>query len=80
MRIGDSERRHRLVRRHHLGRTATDAVEVVEAVAALHSSDPITPYLACWARMPGFEVAQLEAELYEHDGCGACTRSAARCS
>lgn len=32
---------------------------------ALHSSDPLTPYLATWARTPDFRVADLEGALYE---------------
>lgn len=65
MRLSDQERRLRLVRRHHLGRTAGHPSDVVESIAALHSSDPVTPFLASWARVPGFEVADLERELYE---------------
>jgi hypothetical protein len=65
MRVSDAERRWRLSRRHHLGRSASDPVEVVEAVAALHSSDPVTPYLSCWARIPDFETADLESRLYQ---------------
>jgi hypothetical protein len=52
------------VARHHLGGTAVSAREVVRSVAALHSSDPITPYLACRARVAGFTVPDLEADLY----------------
>jgi hypothetical protein len=34
-------------------------------MVALHSSDPTTVYLSVWARVPGFEVADLEEALYE---------------
>jgi hypothetical protein len=34
-------------------------------LAALHSSDPLTPYLACWARIPNFRIEDLEHALYE---------------
>jgi hypothetical protein len=64
MEWSDAERRRRLVARHHLGGTAVSAREVVRSVAALHSSDPTTPYLACWARVAGFTVPDLEADLY----------------
>lgn len=65
LRIRDEERRARLVARHHLGRTALDPLEAVRAVAAMHSSDPVTPYLACWARVDGFTTADLDRALYE---------------
>jgi hypothetical protein len=32
---------------------------------ALHSSDPTTVFLSVWARVPGFEVADLERLLYD---------------
>ena len=31
---------------------------------ALHSSDPVTVYLSVWARVPGFQVEDLERALY----------------
>lgn len=65
MHIGDEERRRRLVRRHRLGRTATGVDDAVEALAVSHSSDPITPFLAAWARFPGFAIADLERALWE---------------
>lgn len=63
--IASAERRARLVARHHLARTAADPETVVRAVAALHASDPATPFLAVRARVPGFTVRQLETALYE---------------
>lgn len=63
--FSDAVRRRRLVRRHHLGRTAGGVEEAVKAVAAQHSSDPVTPYLAAWARVPGFGIADLDRELLE---------------
>ena len=30
----------------------------------LHATDPATPYLSLWARLPGVTVADLDAELY----------------
>ena len=64
-RFSDQDRRRRLVARHHLGRTATTPLEVTRSVAALHSTDPATPYLANWARVPNFEIEHLEDALYE---------------
>ena len=63
--FSDAERRARLVARHHLARTARDVETAVRAVAAQHSSDPLTPFLAAWARVPGFAVADLERAMYE---------------
>lgn len=65
-RVSDADRRRRLVARHHLGRTATTPDQAVADLVAMHSSDPITPYLGAWARVAGFEAAQLDASLYEH--------------
>ena len=63
--FSDAERRARLVARHHLARTARDVETAVRAVAAQHSSDPLTPFLAAWVRVPGFAVADLERAMYE---------------
>jgi hypothetical protein len=37
----------------------------VADLIGLHATDPATPYLTLWARLPGFAVADLDAELYE---------------
>lgn len=34
-------------------------------MVGLHSSDPATVFLACWARVDGFQTAHLETALYE---------------
>jgi hypothetical protein len=65
VRMSDDERRARLAARHHLGRTAGDVVGAVRGVVALHSSDPITPHLSGWARVPGFTTQQLDGALYD---------------
>lgn len=59
------ERRSRLARRHFLAVPAASAGEVVSDLVGLHATDPATPYLSLWARLPGFTVADLDAELYE---------------
>jgi hypothetical protein len=64
-RITHAQRRARLVARHHLRRTAGEVPEAVRAVVALHSSDPITPYLAAWARVPAFATGDLDRCLLE---------------
>ena len=38
---------------------------MVADLVGLHATDPATPYLSLWARLPGFAVADLDAELYE---------------
>jgi hypothetical protein len=59
------ERRARLARRHFLAESARSIDGVVADLVGLHATDPATPYLSVWARMPGFAVADLDAELYE---------------
>lgn len=63
--ITDDDRRARLVARHHLGRTAGDAVEAVRGVTAAHSSDPLTPYLAAWTRVSDLAHRDLDRALYD---------------
>jgi hypothetical protein len=60
-----SERRARLARRHFLGSKASSIEGAVEDLIGLHTTDPATPYLSLWARLPGFVVADLDAEVYE---------------
>jgi Winged helix DNA-binding domain len=59
------ERRARLARRHFLAGSADSIDGVVSALVALHATDPATPYLSLLARLPGFTVADLDAELYK---------------
>lgn len=59
------ERRARLARRHFLASRGVSAESVSSALVGLHSSDPATPYLSLWARMPEFTVADLDSALYE---------------
>ena len=59
-----AERRARLARRHFLGDQVTDAATVTSALVGLHATDPATPYLSLWARIPGFDRADLDATLY----------------
>lgn len=60
-----AERRARLARRHFLGEPGTDAATVASALVGLHATDPATPYLSLWARLPGFDRTDLDATLYE---------------
>nr|WP_090274991.1 winged helix DNA-binding domain-containing protein [Mycolicibacterium komanii]CRL67948.1 hypothetical protein CPGR_00876 [Mycolicibacterium komanii] len=59
------ERRARLARRHFLGAPAGSVDAAVEGVLGLHATDPATPYLSLWARLPGFAAGELDADLYE---------------
>ncbi|MET0705096.1 MAG: winged helix DNA-binding domain-containing protein [Mycobacterium sp.] len=62
-----AERRTRLARRHFLTaerRTAT-IPELTGALIGWHATDPATPYLSLWARMSGFAIADLDAEIYQ---------------
>lgn len=63
MRVED--RRGQLVARHHLSRSAGTVVEAVADLVALHSSDPLTPHLALWARCAGYRTTDLDAALVE---------------
>jgi hypothetical protein len=60
-----AERRTRLARRHFLNTHATSPAHVAGDVVGLHATDPATPYLSLWARVPRFAVADLDAEIYE---------------
>jgi Winged helix DNA-binding domain len=60
------ERRARLARRHFLSDRAASIGGVTADLVGLHATDPATPYLSLWARLPGFAVAHLDAELYKH--------------
>jgi hypothetical protein len=59
------ERRARLARRHFLCAPAESIGAVAGGVVGLHATDPATPYLSLWARLPGFSTTDLDAELYE---------------
>jgi hypothetical protein len=65
--VSDAERRHRLARRHALapGSRMADPVAATRAVTVLHSTEPATVYLSCWARVDGFTVAELDRALYD---------------
>ena len=60
-----AERRARLARRHFLDAPAGSIGDAVAPLLGLHATDPATPYLSLWARLPGFAVADLDAGLYQ---------------
>jgi hypothetical protein len=63
-RVGVRERRARLGARHRLTSRASTVEEAAGAVVGLHSSDPATVFLSSWARVEGFEPADLDDALY----------------
>jgi len=63
-RIGTKERRARLGVLHHLAGPAPSVEEAAASMVGLHSSDPASVYLSAWARVEGFEPADLEDALY----------------
>ena len=60
-----AERRDRLAQRHFLSDAASSQHEVTRSLVGLHGTDPATPYLSLWARLPGFTGADLDAALYQ---------------
>jgi hypothetical protein len=61
-----AERRNRLARRHFLSDGESDSIaSIITGLIGLHATDPATPYLSLWARMSGFETADLDDELYQ---------------
>lgn len=62
-RVDDRERRARLVARQGLGGGAADVASAVRHLLALHSSDPIAPYLSLRARVSGFQRDDLDRSL-----------------
>ena len=63
--ITTTERRQRLVARHRLLDRTGSVEEAAASVVGFHSSDPVTVFLSCWARVEGFHVADLDEALYE---------------
>lgn len=61
------ERRARLARRHQLadGLNPVSAEALTGRLVGLHATDPATPYLSLWARIPGCSVSGVHAALYE---------------
>ena len=61
------ERRARLARRHFLAPNVSpeSITGIAGNLVGLHGTDPATTYLSLWARVPGFTIADLDAELYQ---------------
>jgi hypothetical protein len=58
-------RRARLVARHHLAGTATDAVQATRDLVALHATDPATVYLSLFARCPALSLKDIAQLMYD---------------
>ncbi|WP_370331786.1 DNA glycosylase AlkZ-like family protein, partial [Mycolicibacterium hippocampi] len=60
-------RRARLARRHQLagGLAPVSAETLTGTLVGLHATDPATPYLSLWARVPGCSVDAVRAALYD---------------
>ncbi|MDO9457216.1 winged helix DNA-binding domain-containing protein [Nocardioides sp.] len=65
--IPDAERRARLGRRHALAPSAraADPEAATRAMTVLHSTEPATVFLSCWARVDGMTVADVDRALYD---------------
>jgi hypothetical protein len=59
------QRRRRIGVRQHLSDPAATVEQVAASLVGLHSSDPVTVYLTCRARLADFRKLQLEDALYE---------------
>ncbi len=65
--VSDDERRARLAVRHALAPAfRADSPEgVAQAMTVLHSTEPATVYLSCWARIAAATLADVDRALYE---------------
>lgn len=64
--VPDAERRARLARRHALapGTRVGSPEAATRAMTVLHASEPASVHLACWARVDGFALTDVEDALY----------------
>lgn len=62
--VDTAQRRARLARRHGLVEPLPDLHAAVRALVVLHGTDASGPYLAAWARVPGFATSDLDDALY----------------
>lgn len=55
-----------MARRHLLATQNCESITGATAkLVGLHATDPATPYLSLWARIPGFLTSDLDTELYQ---------------
>ncbi|OLR93518.1 winged helix DNA-binding domain-containing protein [Actinokineospora bangkokensis] len=64
--VSDDERRARLATRQALAPASRlgSPEAVAAAMTALHATEPPTVHLSCWARVPGFEIADVDRALH----------------
>jgi hypothetical protein len=64
--VPDSERRARLARRHAVApwSRVADPEAATRAMTVLHSTEPATVYLSCWARVPDLTVGDVDRALH----------------
>jgi hypothetical protein len=63
------ERRARLACRHGFAARHADMADLAGNIVGIHSTDPVSVYLALAARRTVAEVADVERHLYEDRGC-----------
>jgi hypothetical protein len=65
--ITTAERRRRIGLRQGLAAGAAERTpeSISRRLVGLHGTDPVSGYLACWARVDGFRVPDLETALYD---------------
>jgi hypothetical protein len=65
--ITTAERRRRIGLRQGLAAGAAERTpeSISRRIVGLHGTDPVSGYLACWARVGGFRVPDLETALYD---------------
>ena len=64
-RISIQERRHGMVRRHHLTGDAADPESVTRSIVALHATDPASVYLSVLARSAASTLGDVAEALYD---------------
>jgi hypothetical protein len=64
--VSDDERRARLATRHALAPAfRVDSAEAAtRAMTVLHTTEPATPYLSCWARTDTLQIADIDRALF----------------
>jgi Winged helix DNA-binding domain len=65
LKVSAAQRRARLVVRHYLSAPAASVGDAIEAVVALHATDPVTVYLSARARTPSATIEAVDKALYE---------------
>ena len=72
------ERRSRLARRHFLAEpTDRSVADVANSFVGLHATDPATPYLSLWARLPGLPRRRPRRRAVRRPHGGQAPRDAA---